>query len=237
MKENDQKLYLACTESFDGYDAIQKLLETGASPLGRVLDKQGYPNNLYDSVLEYCCGHELFARLTGITELFCRYGMDIASPEEPYDDSNIINPLWSFAFYFEGQLLPPLKCLLEHGLDADSASKCWGHALTDLYYCDGDLNDDLSYEMLFNTIRKILLIASYPHILENDPELRELIWFSQNTYNVQRFRVWDEYYYDIDTSRCKGAPEAYHSLVTVKEVITGQPVWQFGFGLKPEDIM
>ena len=236
MKKIDEQLLLACTESFDGFEKIHKLLEEGANPLGKVINKFGDPNNLYDSVFEYCYDGEIFVRLTVITELFCRYGMVISSPEVPYDDSNIINPLWSFAFYGGGQLLSALKILLDHGLDKDSAGECWGHALTDLYHCDGELTDDLSYEMLYDTIRKTLLIASYPHILDNDKDLRDFIWFSNNTYDVQKFRDWDEYYFEIDTSRCYAAPEAYRSLVTVKEMSTGHPVWKFGFGLNPEDI-
>ena len=153
MTELNEKLFLACTESFDGYERIQKLLTEGANPLGKVVDKFGDPNNLYDSVLEYCYDREIFIRLTAITALFCRYGMDIASPEVPYDGSNIINPLWSFAFYGGGQLLSALKVLLDYGLDADSAGECWGHALTDLYHCDGELTDGFKYEMLYDTIQ------------------------------------------------------------------------------------
>ena len=121
INEHDEKLLLLCTESFSGYGAIEQLLKEGANPLGKVVDEYEELDNLYDSVLDYCYDHEMFARLTAITELFCRYGMVISSPEVPYDDDNIINPLWTFAFYGAGQLLPALKVLLDHGLDADSA--------------------------------------------------------------------------------------------------------------------
>ena len=236
MTNLNKELLAACTTDFTGYSHIQDLLIAGAAPLGEVTDQFGDANNLYDEVLEYCCDYEAYARLASITELFCQYGMDIARPVIDYDDRNIINPLWSFGFYMDGELLPTLKCLLDHGLDEESAGECWDHMLTDYYNVDGELKDDFSYEMLDDAIRKILLIASYPHILDKDAELRKLIWLPYNNYEVERFRAWDEYYFEIDTSRCGAYPQVYGSLVTVKESMTGRPVWKFGFGFGPEDV-
>lgn len=165
-----------------------------------------------------------------------KYGMDISKPSIPYDGSNVLNPLWMFGFFSNEVVLRTLKLLLDNGLSADDADECWGHAIFDLANIDGDLMTDFDYEVFNDYIRKLMLIASYPHVLNEDEYLRDEIWFQYNDYDVTKFRNWNNYAFDVDTSHCIGNPHVCGSVVTIIEKTTGKPVWKFGVCLKPEEI-
>ena len=45
------------------------------------------------------------------------------------------------------------------------------------------------------------------------------------TYDVSKFRNWNAYRYEFDTSLCKGKPELCGSVVHIYDVKIGQEVW------------
>ena len=162
--------------------------------------------------------------------------MDVSKPDIPYEECDETNPSWMFAFYSEANVLEVMRLLLDYGLDADSASKCWGHILSDYYHVWGKLEDEFCYEMLYEAIRKIMLIASYPHVLQNDKDLQEVIWLKHNTYPTEAFRDYDAFSFEIDSGNWgEETPQVYKSVVTIIEKKTGEKVWKFGFGLQPDD--
>ena len=83
-----------------------------------------------------------------------------------------------------------------------------------------------------------MLVASYPHILNSDEELRKEIWYDYNCngYDITQFRNWNDYVFDVDTSHCEHGPEVYKSVVTIIEKTSGSPVWKFGICLSPDDV-
>ena len=229
-------LLAACTSEVIDYERIESFLKQGAEPLGNIIGGFG-PNNLYEEVVDYLYrGDDTPEDLYQITEMFLRYGMDISKPAIPYDFDNTLNPLWTFAFPSNECVLRTLKLLLDHGLSADDAGECWGHAFYDLINVERSLSDPDEYESFFDCIRKLMLIASYPHILNADQDIRAQIWYDHNNYDLLRFRRWNDFAFEIDTSRCERYPEVYKSVVTIIEKASGKPVWKFGVGLKPEDI-
>ena len=205
--ELNSQLLAACTADTVDYAHIEALLQRGAEPLGRVT-VNGEENNLYLEVVDHYINivegvwintedgpedeadyeaegdPEDFCR---ITELFLRYGMDISKPAIPYDDDDIVNPLWYFTFMSGEVVLKTLKLLLDHGLRAEDASECWVHEIMD-FGISGDLCDPFSFEQFYSYIRKLMLMASYPHVVNADPELRQEIWYDYNHYDLTRFR-------------------------------------------------
>lgn len=239
MKSKDElniELLESCTSDVIDYERVESLLNQGAEPLGRIVS-HGYPNNLYDEVVDHLFhNNDTPDDFYLITELFLRYGMDISKPAIPYDDDNILNPLWTFAFPSNECVLRTLKLLLDHGLSADDARECWGHAIFDYVNVDGELSDPYQYEMFYDYIRKLMLIASYPHVLNADKDLRDEIWYDHNHYDMDRFRRWHDFTFEVDTSRCQRYSEVYQSVVTIIEKDTGAAVWKFGICLKPEEL-
>ena len=233
--ELNQNLLDECLEEQPNYQRIEVLLKEGANPLGTVQSAENCKDivfcNIVDQYIDFNFDSEAFPK---ITELFLKSGMDISAPEVAYEDCGESNPLWMFAFYSGEYALQTLRLLLDYGLDADSAQECWDHILFDYYNCWGYLEDAFCYEMLYDAIRKIMLIASYPHVLQNDKALQKVIWLEYNTYDPTAFRNWNDFSFDIDSS-CWGKekPQVYKSFVTIIEKATGKKVWKFGFGIEP----
>ena len=230
----NQALLAACLVETPDPARIEALLRAGANPLGVVEGTDG-KDLLYNCVIEHFVSPETpDAAFVWITELFLRYGMDLSAPELPYDSEKILHPMWLLAFGCSENTLRVLELLLDHSLDAEAVGICWGHVLFDYYNCWGRLEDAYCYELLYFTIRELLLIASYPHVLYADADLQQTIWLSENTYDARKFRHWNDFSFEIDTSHCnRGYPEVYRSLVTVREKNSGNAVWKFGFGLAP----
>ena len=235
-EELNSKLLTACMADDLDYEHIESLLKRGAEPLGKVI-QYGCPNNLYDEVVNhFFINDDTPEDFYRITELFLRYGMDISKPSIPYDGNDVLNPLWTFAFPSNECVLRTLKLLLDHGLGANDAGECWGHAIFDLVNVDGALSDPYDYEMYSDYIRKLMLIASYPHVLNADEDLRKEIWYDYNQYDLMRFRNWGDFSFVVDTSHCERRPEVYKSIVTIIEKSSGKAVWKFGVCLNPEEI-
>lgn len=235
-EELNANLLTACMSDTIDYAYVESLLKQGAEPLGKIVLHR-YPNNLYSEVVSHLFRNDDTPEdLYRITELFLRYGMDISKPAIPYDNNDILNPLWELAFPSNECVLRTLKLLLDHGLNADDAGECWGHAIFDFVNVDGRLSDSYEYEMYYDYIRKLMLIASYPHILNADEDLRNEIWYDYNNYDLTRFRKWEDFEFEVDTSHCERFPEVYKSVVTIIEKSGRKPVWKFGVCLKPEDL-
>ena len=233
--ELNQILLDECLKEKPNYQRIEALLKEGANPLGTVQSAENCKDivfcNIVDQYIDFNFDNEAFPK---ITELFLKNGMDISTPEVAYEDCGESNPLWTFAFYSGEYALQTLRLLLDYGLDADSAQECWNHILFDYYNCWGYLEDAFCYEMLYDAIRKIMLIASYPHVLQNDQALQKVIWLECNNYDLKAFRNWNDFSFDIDSSYWgKEKPQVYKSFVTIVEKATGKKVWKFGFGIEP----
>lgn len=238
--ELNQLLLDECLKEKPDYSKIEELLKNGAQPLGAVISSANPNCNdiVYCDIVDQYIGHDFDSEVfPKVTELFLRHGMNVSNPDFPYDECGESNPLWSFAFYSGENALKTLRLLLDHGLDAESASECWDHILFDYYNVWGALEDEFCYEMLYDAIRKIMLIASYSHVLQNDENLQEVIWLKYNNYPIEAFRNWDDFAYEIDSGYWGNeTPQVYKSVVTIVEKQTGKKVWKFGFGSQPDDV-
>ena len=177
--------------------------------------------------------------LPKITELFLKYGMDIANPRIPYDGSDSINPMWGFAFVCNENAIVALKMLLDHGLSAEDFAEFWDHSMTDFFHieCGDPENDEFwNYECTW-TFKMLLLGASYDHILKNDEGLQSFICCDYNSYDIHNFRDWNKYEYHFDTSHCERRPELYKSIIHIYEKDTNEEVWKIGVGVAGRSVL
>ena len=240
-KELNAQLLDVCLADEVDYERAEALLRQGAEPLGIVDDPGSLPpwDNLYTVVISELFMHDVIPEaLYKITELFLRYGMDISRPSVPYSEDSP-SPLRTFSPP-SGEsgdcVLRTLQLLLDHGVSAEEARDCWMEALWTLELLDCDLTDPDERMWLDDFIRKLLLIASYPHILADDADLQREIWLDQNHGDLTLFRDWGAYTYEIDTTHCERYPDARGSLITIIEKSSGRKVWTFGFCLDPQDV-
>ena len=82
----------------------------------------------------------------------------------------------------------------------------------------------------------MIACASYDHVLNNDEDLRRFIDYSNNNYDLHKFRKWNDIYYVFDTSHCEKTPELYRSIVKIYEAKSDQEVWRFGVCLNDAQI-
>ncbi len=226
----NNKLYKECTKEVIDCAAIEELLRQGADPLGATaVSGWGLLDHVYEKLVD--SDDENFPV---ITELFLKHGMNIDHPRIPYDNDNSINPLWSFAFNINENTLLSLKMLLDNGLSANSVGDMWGHATFDLINieCGNPNTDEFWRNECIWTMRTIMFCASYDRILNNDEDMRDFIGYSYNDYDLHKFRQWEEFIYEFDTSHCDRHPEFYKSVVRIYEKETGKEVWKVGICLK-----
>ncbi len=224
----NNKLYEECVKEEIDLNVIEELLKKGADPLGATaVSGWGLLDHIYGDIL--CDTQDMLSKnLPEITELFLKYGMDISNPRVPYDGENSLNPMWEFAFVMNENSVYALEMLLDNGLSADDASEMWGHATFDLINIEcGDPNDDefWNYECTW-VMKLIMLCASYDHIIDNDSDLRNFIDFDQNTYDLHKFRKWNDFCYEFDTSHCERHPELYKSIIRIYEKESKKEVWK-----------
>lgn len=230
----NNQLYAECSKETLDCEAIEYLLKKGADPLGgTAVSGWDLLVHIYGEIVSESQGSKSI-NLPRITELFLKYGMDIDHPRIPYDDDNSLHPMWEFAFVMNENSVYALKMLLDAGISADAVGEMWGHATFDMIniHC-GDPNDDefWNYECVW-LIKMIMLCASYDHVLDQDEDLRKFIGCAYNHYDIKKFREWDNYRYEFDTSRCSGSPELYKSVVNIIEVDSNEVVWRIGIFLK-----
>lgn len=238
---NAQLLDVCLADEVD-YARAEELLRLGAEPLGRIEHSWSSPSVLYDEVVEWFCDEDNSSEdFYKITELFLRYGMNIAKPAVPYGDFDndiVENPMWTFTFLLwlsepqSDYVLDALKLLLDHGLSADDAAVFWTHAATDIWIAGVGFRKEYgSDEGICAYARALLLIASYPHILNEDEHLRREIWYDSNHYDLMRFRNWNDFYFTTEIYPCDVYSDTYCSVVTVTEKATEKMAWQFGVEL------
>ena len=212
------------------YERAENLLKQGAEPLGRIgaWGAPPHPENLYTAILCELYYREIVPEdLYKITDLFLRCGMDIAKPSVPYDGDSP-NPLRVFAIPSDESgewILRTLKLLLDHGLRAEDAYECWHEYIRDVcLICDFSKPFDL--RIVYDCLRKLMLIASYPHVLNADAQLRKAIWQERNHYDLMQFRNWNAFTFEPDTPLC--SRYAADVTVSIIEKSSGQKVWMLG---------
>lgn len=154
--------------------------------------------------------------------------MNVDCPRVPYDDDNSLHPMRHFAFLYNENAALTIKTLLDHGMSADAAAEMWGHATFDLYNLDCGIrscNEFWDFECTW-VVKMIMLCASYDHILENDIDLQNFIDREHNPYDIHRFRNWNDFLYEFDTSTCRSIPEFYGSTVHIYESDSKKKVWK-----------
>lgn len=238
------KLLEACTAKTVDIIYIEELLKAGANPLGYV--EKGYDKDiLYSLVLEHFLdsydidddqeiSYEINdGELVPITEMFIKYGMDILNPEKAYDcDNDITNPMWVFSYLHSEASMQSLTLLLDNGLDADSTVGCWGHDLQSLHFADIEVEDGGRDEIAEECFKKLMLIASYPHVINNQESLQKEIWYSENDYDITNFRRWNDFEYIIEPTDKNFLNRA---IVRIIEKSTQKEVWTFGFEISPDE--
>lgn len=232
--ELNNKLYEECLKDPLDCARIEELLEHGADPLG-AMAVSGW------DLLEHVYGEVVYGlydsfgkNLPRITELFLKHGMDIDHPRIPYDEAVSINPMWGFTCIMSENVVHASKLLLDRGMSVESAQQMWDHTIMDLIHIDcGDPNEDEFWrEYCTWTMKMLMLCASYDHIIEHDEYLRDWIGFSYNSYDLHKFRNWNDFYYEFDTSHCTRGPEFHQSIVRIFEAESKKEIWKIGICLK-----
>ncbi len=221
--EMNNQLYRACVTQPADYGKMENLLKAGAQPLGsETVSCSDSESCLYSSIIGYyVADDDMSGDLYRITQLFLKYGMDISRPPLPYDDDWRLHPLWMCSFLGGDELLKTMRLLLENGLDADACEICCCHAYVDLMLINPVEMDyfDVFYK---ETIRKIMLFASFAHILHSSRYLQELFWYSRNSYPAEKFREWDMFYFAFE-----GA------MIKILREDNGEEVWKFSIVIDP----
>ena len=237
-KELNERLLSVCLADEIDYRLAEEFLRQGAEPLGSIDGIYG-KNNLYCEVAEKFFQYEdTTEAFFLITKLFLDFGMDIRNPSVPYDYGNVPHPLSYYQFQTNDLGIRTLQLFLERGCTPKDVREFWQYALGDFRCCPSSLSEAMEYQFHYDFIRKLMLVASYPHILDFDEELRKLIWLDYNHYDLIRFRNWNDFSFDVDCSYCEDPqyPEEYRSITTIIEKASGKAVWTLGIGILPEDI-
>ncbi len=226
----NNRLYSECAKKQLDVKAIEELLKLGADPLGATSTTGwGLLDHIYGEIILDASDRDSDSKnLPSITELFLKHGMDIDNPKVPYDGNNSLNPMWKLAFCINEDGVHTVKLFLDHGISTDSFAECWGHIVCDLINieCGDPVNDKFWNEICTYTLKIIMLGASYDYILEGDEDIRCFIQYNENSYDIHKFREWDNFYYEFDTSGCDNRPEFYKSVVTIYEKETKKEVWK-----------
>lgn len=237
-EELNKQLLSVCTADDIDYRLAKELLIQGAEPLGLVEGAFG-KNNLYGEIAEKLFDYDNTTEsFFLVTKLFLDHGMDIRNPSVPYDYSYVSHPLSYFQFQTNDWGIRTLQLFLENGCIAEDVREFWHYELGDFRCCHTGLSDETEYQFHYDFIKKLMLVASYPHILNADDELRKLIWLDYNHYDLMKFRNWNDYRFVVDTSYCMDPqhPEEYRSITTIVEKAGGKSVWKLGIEILPEEI-
>lgn len=229
----NKKLYEECSKEVIDFELVEKLLKQGADPLGPT---QGGEWNELAHVYEEIMSEtdpDNGEQLPRITELFLKYGMDVEHPRVPYDGGNSINPLWSLGLGLGEHSLETLKLFLDRGISVDSFGEFWSTAMGDLIdvECGGPIGNEFWNRVCVLSLKATMLAASYDYMLNGYEHLRKFIGYSYNNYDIHKFRNWNNYSYEFDTSHCDRYPEypeLYKSVVTIYENESKKEVWKFG---------
>lgn len=231
--ELNKKLYEECSKKVIDFEVVEKLLKQGADPLGPTeAHSYGLLEHIYGEIVSESQDNN-GVYLTQITELFLKYGMDVDNPRIPYDGGNSINPLWDLGLCLNERSIETLKLFLDRGISVDSFGQFWSTAMGDLIdvECGDPVRDEFWNRVCVLSLKATMLAASYDYMLNEYEHLRKFIGYSYNDYDVHKFRNWNDFSYEIDTSNCDRYPEhceLYKSVVTIYEIESGKKVWRFG---------
>lgn len=206
----------------------ERLLQLGADPLGSSNEADPKEFLLGELFGELQDNEALEASFPKFLELFYAYGMDIAGRNIPTDDDDIQHPLWMLAFCLTESGLRVLHTMLEHGLDRDSAEVLVDHILLDMEMCDGCEIEDVWWMETFSCgLKMLMLIASYPAILEESTYLRSCIALEKNDAQMlPLFRSWNDFDYHIDLSTCTNIPYGLRETTAIiQDRKSGKAVW------------
>ena len=118
--------------------------------------------------------------------------------------------------------------MLEHGLDCDSAEVLVDHILLDMEMCDGcEIEDDWWMESMVFGLKMVMLIASYPILLNQSTYIQSCIELEKNdTQKLPLFRNWNDFDYHIDISTCTNIPHGLqNATLTIQDRKNGEIVW------------
>lgn len=134
--------------------------------------------------------------------------MDVACRNAHDREEESLNPVWSLAHVSSESGMCMLKILLDHGLDTISAEVLISHIFVDMEMCDGcDTQDEWWMEQWAQSLKMVMLIASYPHILETSSYIRKCVALEGNDVSqLPHFRDWNKFVYQIDLTTCDNIP-------------------------------
>lgn len=227
--ELNRELYNAITSKRVNLTSIEELLKLGADPLGSSSEKDPDEYILGELFCQATDNSELSENMPQIVQLFVDYGMNIELRNIP-DDGDNINPLWNLQFDSDENGLKVLKVLLDNGLDYKSAESLVDHIFTDMDMCDGsEIDNEWFLNHTICSLKMIMCVASYPHILEKSEYIRKCIEIEKNDpLNLTGFRSWNDYDYYIDISTCTNIPYGLqNATLTIKEKKTLKIMWLF----------
>ena len=208
------------------YDEAARLLNLGADPLG-FTDETDHEHLLGELFCRMQDNDDLANAFPKFLELFYAHGMDIAEHKIQEDGSSGC-PLWDLAFCQTEAGLNVLHTMLEHGLDCDSAEVLVDHILLDMEMCDGcEIEDDWWMESTVFGLKMVMLIASYPILLNQSTYIQSCIELEKNdTQKLPLFRNWNDFDYHIDISTCTNIPHGLqNATLTIQDRKNGEIVW------------
>ena len=209
------------------YDEAERLLNFGADPLGFTDETDPNEHLLGELFCRMQDNDDLANAFPKFLELFYAHGMDIAEHKIQEDGSSGC-PLWDLAFCQTEAGLNVLHTMLEHGLDCDSAEVLVDHILLDMEMCDGcEIEDDWWMESMVFGLKMVMLIASYPILLNQSTYIQSCIELEKNdTQKLPLFRNWNDFDYHIYISTCTNIPHGLqNATLTIQDRKNGEIVW------------
>lgn len=209
------------------YDESERLLNLGADPLGFTDETDPNEHLLGELFCRMQDNDDLANAFPKFLELFYAHGMDIAEHKIQEDGSSGC-PLWDLAFCQTEAGLNVLHTMLEHGLDCDSAEVLVDHILLDMEMCDGcEIEDDWWMESTVFGLKMVMLIASYPILLNQSTYIQSCIELEKNdTQKLPLFRNWNDFDYHIDISTCTNILHGLRdATLTTRDPKSKKTVW------------
>lgn len=230
MEHKQLKLNQALLKAVKETDVerAEKLLQQGADPLGSFDQDDLDQSVLHELFIDVAWEEEPNEKRLELLRLFLNHGMDISTKNEAaeYDDS--LNPVWLMAHLGNEGGIRMLKMLLDHGLDAGSVEILFNHIFLDMGLCDEyEIYDELWMEEWAYPMKMMMLVASYPHVLEASAYIRKCVEVERNNVScLPCFRDWNRFAYEIDLSTCDRLPHGLRNApLHIRDKKTGDTVW------------
>lgn len=237
--ELNKKLLDAATKEQIDYDEITSLLEQGADLLGCCDEEFGdyvleeIIMNDYDKMLWENIDKK--EQVVNLIEFFISKGFKPSDIEKGTEDGSSV--MWHFHFFASESGIQILKMFLDNGLKAEALEDYVDHfytdtAMVDGYYEDAEMDECKEHyiKSLFYGLKMVMLSASYPHVLNESEYLRSCIEMDStnkdNNYDLTKFRNYNNYEYELDTSTCDYLPYGLrNATVRIREKENSNIVW------------